>query len=71
MGNYRPESNLPFLGNILECEVLLQLQDYPDEPDYLDLFQSSFMPGFEMETTLIALVDDLRRDFHRGSLGPP
>uniref|UniRef100_A0A803TBP9 Reverse transcriptase domain-containing protein n=1 Tax=Anolis carolinensis TaxID=28377 RepID=A0A803TBP9_ANOCA len=68
LDNYRPISNLPFLGKFVERVVATQLQAFFVETDFLDLAQSGFRPGHGTETTLVALVDDLCRELDRGSV---
>lgn len=46
----------------------LQLQRFLDDADYLNPFQSGLRLAYGMETALVVLVDDLRRDLDRGSV---
>ncbi|KAF7246310.1 Tyrosine-protein kinase Yes, partial [Varanus komodoensis] len=59
--NYRPVTNIPFLGKVLEQVVAGQLQAFLDETHYLDPFQSGFRPGYGTESALVTLYDDLCR----------
>ncbi|XP_077179731.1 uncharacterized protein LOC143830542 [Paroedura picta] len=64
--NYRPVSHLAFLGKMIERAVANQLTEYLEEASVLDPSQSGFRPGHGVETALVALTDDLRRQLDRG-----
>uniref|UniRef100_A0A803TWG8 Reverse transcriptase domain-containing protein n=1 Tax=Anolis carolinensis TaxID=28377 RepID=A0A803TWG8_ANOCA len=66
LANYRPVSNLPFLGKMIERAVLGQLQQFLDDTAGLDPFQSGFRPGHGTETVLVAITDELRRQSDSG-----
>uniref|UniRef100_A0A803TE10 Reverse transcriptase domain-containing protein n=1 Tax=Anolis carolinensis TaxID=28377 RepID=A0A803TE10_ANOCA len=66
LANYRPVSNLPFLGKMIERTVLGQLQQFLDDTAGLDPFQSGFRPGHGTETVLVAITDELRRQSDSG-----
>uniref|UniRef100_A0A803SW27 Reverse transcriptase domain-containing protein n=1 Tax=Anolis carolinensis TaxID=28377 RepID=A0A803SW27_ANOCA len=66
LANYRPVTNLPFLGKMIERAVLGQLQQFLDDTAGLDPFQSGFRPGHGTETVLVAITDELRRQSDSG-----
>uniref|UniRef100_A0A803TL80 Reverse transcriptase domain-containing protein n=1 Tax=Anolis carolinensis TaxID=28377 RepID=A0A803TL80_ANOCA len=66
--NFRPISNLPFLGKVVERVVAAQLQAFLVDTDFLDPAQSGFRSGHGTEKALVALVNDLRRELDRGSV---
>uniref|UniRef100_M3XIQ1 Reverse transcriptase domain-containing protein n=1 Tax=Latimeria chalumnae TaxID=7897 RepID=M3XIQ1_LATCH len=45
LGNYRPISNLPFLGKVIEKVVAGHLREHLDNFNLYDRFQSGFRPG--------------------------
>ena len=53
--NYQPISSVPFLGKGVEHVVASHFLGFRNELDYLDLFQSIFKPGYEMEMTLLMI----------------
>ncbi|KAF7254239.1 hypothetical protein EYD10_01276 [Varanus komodoensis] len=69
----RPDNVDKVLGKVLERVVAGQLQALLDETDYLDPFQSGFIPGYGTESALVALYDDLcrERDGEYVPVGPP
>ncbi len=42
LSNYRPISNIPFIGKIIEKVAFNQLNNYLNSNGYLDNFQSGF-----------------------------
>ena len=66
LDNYRPVSDIPFLGKVLEWVMTSQLQRFLGETDYLNPFQLGLRLGYGMETALVALVDDLHWEVDTG-----
>ena len=52
---------------MIERAVVGQLQEFLEETSALDPFQSGFRAGHRVETALVALTDDLRRQLDLGS----
>ena len=57
--NYRPVSNLEFMGKILECAVTSQLTQHISYNNLMEAMQSTYRSGHSTETALVKIKADL------------
>jgi hypothetical protein len=57
--NYRPVSNLPYVGKIMEKVVVKQMNTHMTVNNLHDTFQSAYKEGHSTETALLYVYDDL------------
>jgi len=59
--NYRPVSNLPFLGKLIEKVVSVQVADYVYSNELAEPLQSAYRPDHSTETALLLVHDTIQR----------
>ncbi len=57
--NYRPVSNLAFLGKLIERIVALQIVDDFKANNHMDIFQSAYRKYHSTETDLLKVQNDI------------
>ena len=64
--NFRPISNLPFLGKVIEKVVAAQLSSHLSAHGIHDPMQSAYRPGHSTETALLRIQDGINRGLDAG-----
>ena len=57
--SYRPVSNLPFIGKLIEKAACNQLNKHMESNSLLDPFQSAYRPKHSVESALIRVKNDI------------
>ncbi|XP_073804016.1 uncharacterized protein isoform X1 [Danio rerio] len=68
LSNYRPISNLPFIGKIIEKVVFNQVNKFLNFRGCLDNFQSGFRAHHSTESALIKIINDIRLNTDSGKI---
>ena len=66
MANYRPVSNIPFIGKILEKVVVSQLNDHLKRNNLHDPYQSAYRQKHSVETAILKVKTDIERVIDEG-----
>ena len=66
MKNYRPVSNLPFLGKALEAAVIMQYEEHLKENNLADMKQSAYKKYHSTETLLLKINNDIMASLDKG-----
>ena len=64
--SYRPVSNLPFLGKVLEKVVSKRVQQFVDDNNLLDINQSAYRKYHSTETTMLKIHNDILNHLDQG-----
>ncbi len=65
--NYRPVSNLPFLGKLIERIVTLQIVDHLVANELMDIFQSAYRKYHSTETALLKVQNDILMELDKSN----
>ena len=66
--NYRPVSNLPFLGKLIESAVISQYMEHLTNNNLTDLKQSAYKKFHSTETLLIKIHNDIVTNMNHGEI---
>ena len=57
--NFRPVSNLPYLGKLIEKVAVSQMEEHMTEHQLHEIFQSAYQANHSMETALLRVTNDV------------
>jgi hypothetical protein len=66
ISNYRPVSNLSFIGKVLEKVVSTQLVEYMSNNHLHDPMQSAYKSGHSCETAMLKVTNDINKSLDSG-----
>ena len=66
LSNYRPVSNLPFIGKVIEKAVAQQVSQHISNYQLWDDLQSAYRPGHSCETAMVKVTNDILLAFYQG-----
>ena len=64
--NYRPVSNLPTLGKLIEYPAVARLKQHFQSNDLTETFQSAYKTSHSTETALLRVKDDVLSELDKG-----
>ena len=64
--NYRPVSNLPYLGKLIESVVIDQIEDHLTKNKLHEPLQSAYTRNHSTETAVVRVTNDILRALDRG-----
>jgi len=65
--NYRPVSNLPTLGKILEYPAVSRFNKHLHQNNLTETFQSAYKSSHSTETALLRVKDDMLNELDKGN----
>jgi hypothetical protein len=57
--NYRPVSNIGFIGKVIEKAVMIQVNDHIQDNDLDEVYQSAYKVKHSTETALLKVTNDV------------
>jgi hypothetical protein len=66
--NYRPISNLPTIGKLLERIGIQRLNEHLEQANKIEIYQSAYKAGHSTETTLLKVFNDIAWEVDKGRI---